>query len=104
VAARSQAKGVRNQVSAETLRLQRLARQVSAAREVARLEYQLARSDVDAMQARLEAGTATLREEHEVRAQENARYKALLDASFELEKVQIQLLRATGDLEKWAMK
>lgn len=104
VAARSQAKGVRNQVSAETLRLQRLARQLSAAREVARLEYQLSRSDVDAMQARLEAGTATLREEHEVRAQENAHYKALLDASFELEKVQLQLLRATGELEKWAMK
>ncbi len=104
VAARSQAKGVRNQVSAETLRLQRLARQLGATREVARLEYQLARSEVDAIQARMEAGTATLREEHEVRATENARYKAFLDASFELEKVQLQLLRATGELEKWAMK
>ncbi|MGH9531305.1 MAG: TolC family protein [Terriglobales bacterium] len=104
VMARSQAKGVRNQVSAETLRLQRLVHQLGAAREVTRLEYQLARSEVDAMQARIEAGTATLREEHEVRAQENARYKAFLDASFELEKVQLQLLRATGELEKWAMK
>jgi outer membrane protein TolC len=104
VMARSQAKGVRNQVSAETLRLQRSVRQLGAAREVARLEYQLARSEVDAIEARLEAGTATLREEHQVRAQENERYKIFLDASFELEKVQLQLLRATGELEKWAMK
>jgi outer membrane protein TolC len=104
VVARSQARGVRNQVSAETLRLQRLVRQLGSAREVARLEYQIARSEVDAVQAKVEAGTATLREEHEVRAQENGRYKAFLDASFELEKVQLQLLRATGELEKWAMK
>jgi len=104
VMARSQAQGVRHQVSAETLRLQRSVRQLGAAREVARLEYQLARSEVDAVQARVEAGTATLREEHEVRALENERYKSFLDASFELEKVQLQLLRATGDLEKWAMK
>jgi outer membrane protein TolC len=104
VMARSQAKGVRNQVSAETLRLQRSVRQLGAAREVARLEYQLARSEVDAIEARLEAGTATLREEHQVRAQENERYKIFLDASFELETVQLQLLRATGELEKWAMK
>lgn len=104
VMVRSQAKGVRHQVSAETLRLQRSVRQLGAAREVARLEYQLARSDVDSVQARMEAGTATLREEQEMRAQENERYKAFLDASFELEKVQLQLLRATGDLEKWAMK
>ncbi len=104
VMARSQAKGVRQQVSAETLRLQRSVRQLGAVREVARLEYQLARSEVDAVQARVEAGTATLREEHEVRALENERYKAFLDASFELEKVQLQLLRATGELEKWVMK
>ncbi len=104
VLARSQAQGVRHQVSAETLRLQRSVRQLSAAREVARLEYQLARSEVDAVQARVEAGTATLREEQEMRALENERYKAFLDASFELEKVQLQLLRATGELEQWAMK
>ncbi|MCI0356685.1 MAG: TolC family protein [Acidobacteria bacterium] len=104
VMVRSQAKAVRNQVSAETLRLQRSARQLGAAREVARLEYQLARSEVDAAQARIEAGTGTLREEHQARALENERYKAFLDASFELEKVQLQLLRATGELEKWAMK
>ncbi len=104
VMARSQAKGVRHQVSAETLRLQRSVRQLSAAREVARLEYQLARSEVDAVQARMEAGTATLREEQEMRALENERYKAFLDASFELEKVQLQLLRATGELETWALR
>ncbi|MCI0622177.1 MAG: TolC family protein, partial [Acidobacteria bacterium] len=103
VKVRSQAKGVRHQVSAETLRLQRSVNQLTAAREVARLEYQLARSEVDAVQGQVEAGTATLREEQEKRALENERYKAFLDASFELEKVQLQLLRATGDLEKWAM-
>ena len=101
--ARKQAEGVKEQVSSDTLRLQRLVQRLAAARDVAKLEYQLARSDVDAARARVEAGTASLRDEQAARVAENERYAAFLGATFELDRAQMQLLRATGDLEKWAL-
>lgn len=101
--ARKQAEGVKEQVSSDTLRLQRSVRRLAAARDVAKLEYQLARSDVDAARAKVEAGTASLRDEQAARVAESERYAAFLGASFELDRAQMQLLRATGDLEKWAL-
>lgn len=101
--ARKEAEGVKEQVSSETLRLQRSVKRLAASRDVAKLEYQLARSDVDAVRAKVEAGTASLREEQAARVAENDRYAAFLGASFELDRAQMQLLRATGDLEKWAL-
>ena len=101
--ARKEAEGVKDQVSSETLRLQRSVQRLAAARDVAKLEYQLARSDVDAVRARVEAGAASLRDEQAARVAENERYAAFLGASFELDRAQMQLLRATGDLEKWAL-
>jgi hypothetical protein len=58
---------------------------------------------VDAVRAKVEAGTASLRDEQAARVAENERYAAFLGASFELDRAQMQLLRATGDLEKWAL-
>ena len=101
--ARKEADGVKEQVSSETLRLQRSVRRLAASRDVAKLEYQLARSDVDAVRGKVEAGTASLRDEQAARVAENDRYAAFLNASFELDRAQMQLLRATGDLEKWAL-
>ncbi len=101
--ARKQSEGVKEQVSSDTLRLQRSVRRLAAARDVAKLEYQLARSDVDAARAKVEAGTASLRDEQAARVAENEHYAAFLGASFELDRAQMQLLRATGDLEKWAL-
>ena len=100
--ARLQADSVRNQVSNETLKLQRSVAQLAAAREVARLEHQLALSDVDAIQAKIEAGAATLRDQENARVAEHSKYAAYLDASFELQKAELQLLRATGELQRWA--
>ncbi len=104
VMAQKRAEGVRQQVSSETLRLQRSVRQAAAAQEVARLEYQLARSEVDTVEGRIEAGTASLRDEQNARLSEAERYRAFLDASFALEKAQLELLKTTGELEAWAMK
>lgn len=101
--ARKEAEGVKEQVSSETLRLQRSVQRLAAGRDVAKLEYQLARSEVDAVRAKVEAGTASLRDEQAARVTENERYAAFLGASFELDRAQMQLLRATGDLEKWAL-
>jgi outer membrane protein TolC len=103
VQARHEAEDVRNKVSNQTRRLQREVAQLAAAREVARLEYQLARADVDTVQTKVQAGSATLRDEANARLAEGQKYSAYLDASYQLEQAQMQLLRSTGELEKWAL-
>ena len=102
--AKKQAEASRNQVQEETLRLQRAAEQLDAAREVAQLEYQLAQSGLDAAQIRVDAKTGTLHELADARVQANERYLAFQDADFEYQRVRLSLLRATGDLEKWALQ
>jgi outer membrane protein TolC len=101
--AHHEAEEVKNRVSNETRRLQHEVAQLAAAREVARLEYQLARADVDTVQTKIQAGTATLRDEANARLAEGQKYAAYLDASYLLEQAQMQLLRSTGELEKWAL-
>lgn len=102
--AKKEAAGVKDQVSSETLKLQRSVRQLEAAREVARLEHQLARADVDAVMARVEAGLASVRDQEAARVAEGERYAAFLDANFELERALMRLLKATGEIQKWAME
>ena len=101
--AKKQAEATRNQVSEETLKLQRAAEQLEAARDVAQLEYQLAQSGLDAAQTRVDAKTGTFHELADARVQANERYLLFQDADFEYQRVRMNLLRATGDLEKWAL-
>lgn len=101
--ARKDVDAAKEQVSTETLKLQRSVAQLSAAREVAKLEYQLAQNNTEAMQAKVDAGQATLRDQQQAQLDENDKYSTLLDATYELEKAQMQLLKQTGDLEKWAL-
>src|SRR5208283_1703282 len=69
-----QAEAARNQVAEETLKLQRNAEQLEAAREVAELEYQLAQSGLEAAQTRVDANTGTLHELTDARMQVSERY------------------------------
>jgi len=101
--ASKEAEAVKHKVATDSLKLQQAVRQLAAAKEVARLEYQIASADVQAVQARLEAGAANVRDQENARLLEQIRYAALLDATLELDKAQMQLLRATGELEKWAL-
>jgi outer membrane protein TolC len=101
--ARKQAEATRNQVAEETLKLQRAAEQLEAAREVAQLEYQLAQSGLEAAQTRVDAKTGTLHELADARVQAAERFLLFQDADFEYQRVRMNLLRATGDLEKWAL-
>ncbi len=101
--AKKQAEATRNQVGEETLKLQRAAEQLEAAREVAQLEYQLAQSGLEAAQTRIDAKTGTLHELADARAQAAERYLLFQDADFEYQRVRMNLLRATGDLEQWAL-
>ena len=101
--AKRQAEATRNQVAEETLKLQRAAEQLEAAREVAQLEYQLAQSGLAAAQTRVDAKTGSLHELADARVQAAERYLLFQDADFEYQRVRMNLLRATGDLEKWAL-
>jgi outer membrane protein TolC len=91
----------RNQVSEQALRLQRSVEQLAAAQQVVELEYQIAKSNLDATQVRVDSGSSTLHDLDDARNQANERYDALQDTNFELERARINLLRATGDLEAW---
>jgi outer membrane protein TolC len=101
--AKKQAEATRNQVAEETLKLQRAAEQLEAAREVAQLEYQLAQSGLEAAQTRVDAKTGTLHELADARVQAAERFLLFQDADFEYQRVRMNLLRVTGDLEKWAL-
>jgi outer membrane protein TolC len=101
VKAKKDAETAKNQVSEETLRLQRSVEQMAAAKEVADLEYQVAQSNLESLKIRLDSGSAAWHDVQDAREQVNERYNTLQDANFELERAQITLLRATGELENW---
>ena len=101
--ARKDADAAKEQISTETLKLQRTVAQLGAARDVAKLEYQLSQNNTQAMQAKIEAGQATLRDQQQAQLDENDKYSTLLDSTYELDRAQMQLLKQTGDLEKWAL-
>ena len=103
VKASKQAEAARNQVSEETLRLQRSVAQFAAARDVAELELEIARKNAAAIHTRMDAGTANLHDLDDAASQSSERFIALQDVTFELERAQLALLRSTGDLEKWAL-
>jgi outer membrane protein TolC len=101
--AKKQAEATRNKVSEETLRLERTAEQLEAARDVAQLEYQLAQSSLEAARTRLQAKTGTFHEFADAQVQANERYLLYQDADFEYQRARVDLLRASGDLEHWAL-
>ncbi len=100
---KKQVEAARNQVAEETLKLQRAAEQLEAARDVAQLEYQLAQSGLEAAQTRIDAKTGTWHELADARVQAAERFLLFQDADFEYQRVRMTLLRATGDLENWAL-
>jgi outer membrane protein TolC len=101
--ANEQAEAARNQVSEETLRLQRSVTQMQAAREVAELEYEISQKNIEVVKTRMSSATANLHDLENAQAQASERFITLQDITFDLERSQVALLRATGELESWAM-
>jgi outer membrane protein TolC len=101
--ASKQAEAAKNQLSEETLRLQRSLAQLQAARDVAQLEYEIAGKNISVVQTRMDAGSANLHDLDDAHAQLSERFIALQDVTFDLQRIQLALLRSTGDLEKWAL-
>jgi len=76
-------------------------RELEAGREVARLELQLARQNLDLAQARFQQGQATLADVERARLEENEKWLAFLDAGLNYQKSELELLRLTGRLAQW---
>lgn len=101
--ARKQADLTRNQVGENALKLQRSLRQLAAARDVAKLEWEVSQGELEAVTGRMETGTANTRDQANARLDVNDKHAAYLDAEFELCRAELQLLRLTGELENWAI-
>jgi outer membrane protein TolC len=102
IKAKKEAELARNQVTEDTLKLQRTVAQLAAAVDVARLEYEVANTGASAAQDRVETGNATARDVENARLEASDRYTSYLDAQLELQKAQLQLMRLTGELYGWS--
>ena len=90
----------RNQVSAEVRQKSRKVQEAEAAKEVARLELQLAQQDLAVLESQFEEGKTNLRDVEKARLDENEKWMAYLDANFLRQQAQLELLRTAGQLEK----
>jgi outer membrane protein len=90
----------KSELSAEVRQKTRSVREKDAAKEVARLELQLAQQNVSVFQSQYAEGKLNLREVEKARLGENEKWMAYLDANFARQQAQLELLRAAGQLDK----
>jgi outer membrane protein TolC len=90
----------RAQLDIEVRQQARRVREQEAASEVTRLELKLAQENLRIVQAQFEQGRVSLRELENARLEEHNRWRDFLDAKFERQKAQLELLRMTGQLSR----
>lgn len=90
----------RIQVSAEVRQRSRKVQETDATKEVARLELQLAQQNLAVIQVQFTEGKANLREVERARLDESEKWMTYLDANFQRQQAQLELLRTAGQLEK----
>ncbi len=99
-AAKMDLAGTKNRVTAEVRQKSRKVQEADAAKEVARLELQLAQQNVGVLQAQFGEGKTNLRDVERARLDENEKWMAYLDATFQRQQAQLDLLRTAGQLDK----
>jgi outer membrane protein TolC len=90
----------RTQVSAEIRQKSRKVQEADAAKEVARLELQLSQQNLAVVQSQFSEGKLNLRDVERSRLDENEKWMAYLDAGFQRQQAQLELLRTAGQLDK----
>lgn len=88
------------------LRTQRSTAELAAHAEIAELDQQLARQQLEIVQIQLKsagAGSAPMspKDEQNALISERDKYLTVLDTRFQMQQAQISLLRQTGHLEQW---
>src|SRR6266852_393424 len=90
----------KTEVTADVRQRTRRVRERDAAKEVARLELHLAQQNVAVQQAQFAEGKLNLREVEKARLEENEKWMAYLDANFQKQQAQLELLKTAGQLDK----
>jgi outer membrane protein len=90
----------KTQVTAAVRQKSRAVREKDAAKEVARLQLQLAQQNVEMLQSQFGEGRVNLREVERARVAENDRWLDYLDANFARQQAELDLLQTAGQLDK----
>jgi outer membrane protein TolC len=90
----------KTELGADVRQKTRRVRERDAAKEVARLELQLAQQNVAVFQSQFAEGKLNLREVERARLEENEKWMAYLDANFQKQQAQLELLKTAGQLDK----
>lgn len=99
-AAEIEVKSKRSGLELNVRRRARRTRELDASREVARLDLQLAQENLRLLQAQFQEGRANLRDVEKARLEESDKWMAFLDADYERQQAQLELLRTTGQLAR----
>ena len=99
-AAKANLSNKRAQLSSDVRQKTRRVREREAAKEVARLELQLAQQNLTVDQAQYDEGKLNLRELEKARLDESEKWMAYLDANFQKQQAQLDLLKTAGQLDK----
>jgi outer membrane protein TolC len=90
----------KSQVTSDVRQRSRKLQESEASKEVARLELQLAQQNLAVLQSQFGEGKASLRDVERARLEESEKWMAFLDANFQRQQAQLELLRIAGQLEK----
>ena len=99
-AAKINLSNMRVQVSAAVRQKSRKVQQAEAGKEVARLELQLTQQNVAVLQSQYGEGKANLRDVEKARLDENEKWMAYLDANFQRQQAELDLLKTAGQIDK----
>lgn len=88
----------RSRIALETRRLYQAALEARTAREVAKLDLDVAREQLSVLLARMEEGRASLQQVEQARFVEDAKWIAFVDSHYVEQKARLNLLHETGDL------
>lgn len=99
---------VRDQFFDSRLRARHTAAELSTRAEIASLDQQLAQQQLDVLLVQLKAGSGNLsgpqmtpKDEQTARIAEREKFIAVLNANFEAQQAEINIMRAAGELESW---
>jgi outer membrane protein TolC len=107
VHSRAEADLFRDQAAEGRVKLDHATQELQARVELANLDRQLAQDQLSALQVQLRLGVGdsnqqmTPKDEQNALIQERQRFMDLLDADFQLQETQINLMQRTGQLEDW---
>ena len=99
-AAKINLSNTKSQVSAEVRQKSRKVQQADATKEVARLELQLSQQNLAVLQSQFGEGKVNVRDVEKGRLDENEKWMSYLDANFQRQQAQLDLLKTAGQLDK----